>query len=231
MLQEIFIAAAAGGNPSNALSQMGFEHLIHEMTTKPGDFAVSWVVLLTLIAMSAMSWYWTVITIFRATRLKSAADRVVSLFWDTPNAQDAIRAMEEQPASEPFSKIALDAAQAAAHHQRAEGGATGGVGENLSRSEFVDRALRQAVTRESNKLQSGMTLLATVGAGESVPLVGGRRARYVHLDNAASAPAQRASAALSNRMSASARAALVIAARRSSGDWALRISRSPCSRI
>jgi biopolymer transport protein ExbB len=29
--------------------------------------------------------------------------------------------MEEQPASEPFSKIALDAAQAAAHHQRAEG--------------------------------------------------------------------------------------------------------------
>ena len=110
MLQEIFIAAAAGGNPSNALSQMGFEHLIHEMTTKPGDFAVSWVVLLTLIAMSAMSWYWTVINIFRATRLKSAADRVVSLFWDTPNAQDAIRAMEEQPASEPFSKIALDAA-------------------------------------------------------------------------------------------------------------------------
>jgi len=170
MLQEIFIAAAAGGNPSNALSQMGFEHLIHEMTTKPGDFAVSWVVLLTLVVMSAMSWYWTVINIFRATRLKSAADRVVSLFWDTPNAQDAIRAMEEQPASEPFSKIALDAAQAAAHHQRAEGGATGGVGENLSRSEFVDRALRQAVTRESNKLQSGMTLLATVGA--TAPFVG-----------------------------------------------------------
>ena len=85
---------------------MGFEHLIHEMTTKPGDFAVSWVVLLTLVVMSAMSRYWTVINIFRATRLKSAADRVVSLFWDTPNAQDAIRAMEEQPASEPFSKIA-----------------------------------------------------------------------------------------------------------------------------
>ena len=36
--------------------------------------------------------------------------------------------------------------------------------------EFVDRALRQAVTRESNKLQSGMTLLATVGA--TAPFVG-----------------------------------------------------------
>ncbi|MGD4939857.1 TonB-system energizer ExbB, partial [Xanthomonas citri pv. citri] len=75
----------------------------------------------------------------------------------------------EQPASEPFSKIALDAAQAAAHHQRAEG-STGGLGESLSRSEFVARALRQAVTRESTKLQSGMTLLATVGA--TAPFVG-----------------------------------------------------------
>ena len=167
MLQEIFIAAAAGGNSSNALSQMGFEHLIHEMTTNPGDFAVSWVVLLTLVVMSAMSWYWTVINIFRATRLKSAADRVVSLFWDTPNAQDAIRAMEEQPASEPFSKIALDAAQAAAHHQRNEGSR---LVESLNRSEFVDRALRQAVTRESMRLEDGLTVLATVGS--TAPFVG-----------------------------------------------------------
>ncbi len=167
MLQELFIAAAAGGNANNALSQMGFEHLITEMVSQPGEFAVSWVVLITLVVMSALSWYWTVINIFRATRLKSAADRVTTLFWDTPNAQDAIRAMEEQPASEPFSKIALDAAQAAAHHQRAE---ASGAGESLSRSEFVDRALRQAVTRESNKLQSGMTLLATVGA--TAPFVG-----------------------------------------------------------
>jgi biopolymer transport protein ExbB len=165
MLQELFIAAAAGGNPSNALSQMGFEHLIHEMTSKPGDFAVSWVVLLTLVIMSAMSWYWTVINVLRSGRLKGQADRVTSAFWETPNAQDAIRLMEEQPKNEPFSKIALDAAQAAAHHQRSEGS-----GETLSRSEFVDRALRQAVTRESTNLQGGMTLLATVGA--TAPFVG-----------------------------------------------------------
>jgi biopolymer transport protein ExbB len=92
---------------------------------------------------------------------------VTSAFWETSNAQDAIRIMEEQPRNEPFSKIALDAAQAAAHHQRAEGA---GTGEALSRSEFVDRALRQAVTRESTKIQSGMILLATVGA--TAPFVG-----------------------------------------------------------
>ncbi|CAN7549841.1 TonB-system energizer ExbB [Pseudoxanthomonas sp. LjRoot143] len=166
MLQETLFAAAAGGtNAANALSQMGFEHMMSEMISKPGEFIVSWVVLLTLVIMSAMSWYWTVINVLRSTRLKGQADRVTSSFWETPNAQDAIRLMEEQPKNEPFSKIALDAAQAAAHHQRSEGS-----GETLSRSEFVDRALRQAVTRESTNLQGGMTLLATVGA--TAPFVG-----------------------------------------------------------
>jgi biopolymer transport protein ExbB len=168
MLQELFIAAAAGGNAS-ALNQMGFDHLMSEMLAKPGEFAVSWIVLLVLVFMSAASWYWTIFNTIKNARLKSAADRVVNAFWEAPNAQEAIRVMEEQPRSEPFSKIALDAAQAAAHHQRQEG-ASAGLGESLSRSEFVDRALRQAVTRESAKLQSGMVLLATVGA--TAPFVG-----------------------------------------------------------
>jgi biopolymer transport protein ExbB len=40
----------------------------------------------------------------------------------------------------------------------------------LNRSEFVDRALRQAVTRESMNLESGMTVLATVGS--TAPFIG-----------------------------------------------------------
>ena len=170
MLQESTQAAAAtGGNAAAALTQMGVDHLLSEMTANPGAYAVSWAVLLTLLTMSAMSIYWIVINFFKNMSLRRSADRVVSTFWDTANAQDAIRLMEEQPRNEPFSKIALDAAQAAAHHQRAEGAGTG-LGESLSRSEFVDRALRQAVTRESSKLQSGMILLATVGA--TAPFVG-----------------------------------------------------------
>ena len=102
-----------------------------------------------------------------AADLRGRADRVVSTFWETTNAQDAIRYMEEQSRSEPFSKIALDAAQAAAHHQRHEGSR---LVESLNRSEFVDRALRQAVTRESSRLEAGLTVLATVGS--TAPFVG-----------------------------------------------------------
>ena len=164
MLQETAAAAApaaAGGNNAAALQQMGFDHLITQL-----DF-VGWVVFITLMVMSLMSWYWIIINFVKNVRLRGRGDKVTGTFWETPNAQDAIRFMEEQPASEPFSKIALDAAQAAAHHQRHDGSK---LAESLNRSEFVDRALRQAVTRESLNLEAGLTVLATTGS--SAPFVG-----------------------------------------------------------
>ena len=167
MLQETTNAAAATGSSADALKQMGVDHLAQEMLGNPGDYVVQLVVAATLIIMSAMSWYWIVINLIKNVRIRGSADRVVSTFWETPNAQDAIRFMEEQNKSEPFSKIALDAAQAAAHHQRHEGSR---LVESLNRSEFVDRALRQGVTRESSRLENGLTVLATVGS--TAPFVG-----------------------------------------------------------
>ncbi len=163
MLQETAAAApaAAGGNNAAALQAMGFDHLIQNFDI------VGWIVFLTLSIMSVMSWYWIIINFIKNMRLRGRADRVVTTFWETTNAQDAIRYMEEQPKSEPFSKIALDAAQAAAHHQRHDGSK---LAESLNRSEFVDRALRQAVTRESLSLEAGLTVLATTGS--SAPFVG-----------------------------------------------------------
>jgi len=161
MLQETTTTAAAGGSNAAAFNQMSFGHLLQTLDL------VGWIVLITLLVMSVLSIYWLVLNFIKNVRLRSSSDRVVSTFWETPNAQDAIRYMEEQSRSEPFSKIALDAAQAAAHHQRSEGSR---LVESLNRSEFVDRALRQAVTRESLRLESGLTVLATVGS--TAPFVG-----------------------------------------------------------
>jgi len=168
MLQETTNAAAApGGSAASALTQMGVDHMLQNMINDPGSFAVQWIVALTLLLMSAMSIYWIVVNFIKNMNMRRRGDTVTSTFWETSNAQDAIRFMEEQPKSEPFSKIALDAAQAAAHHQRHEGSR---LVESLNRSEFVDRALRQGVTRESMRLESGLTVLATVGS--TAPFVG-----------------------------------------------------------
>jgi biopolymer transport protein ExbB len=152
---------AGGGNSAEALSAMGFDHLIHNF-----DF-LGWIVFVVLSVMSVASWFFIVANFLRNTMIRTRMDRVIHTFWDTPSAQDAVRFMEDQPKGEPFSKIALDSASAAAPHQRHEGSR---LVEALNRSEFIDRALRQAVARESMRLEGGLTLLATVGS--SAPFVG-----------------------------------------------------------
>jgi biopolymer transport protein ExbB len=171
MLQDILIstaaaaaaAAPAGSAASNAesLQQQGFYHMLQNQDL------ISRGVLIFLVIMSIGAWWYTIVNLIKNTVIRSRADRVMRTFWETPNAQDAIRFMEEQKPNEPFSKIALDCAQAAAHHQRHEGSR---LVEALNRSEFIDRALRQAVTRESANLENGLTWLATVGA--TAPFVG-----------------------------------------------------------
>jgi biopolymer transport protein ExbB len=158
-------AQALGGNTNaEAMKQMGFANLIQHF-----DW-LGWTVFVTLTAMSLLSWYFIIANGIRNATVKGRADRVIDGFWGNGSTQDAIRELEAQPKGEPFSKIALDAASAVAHHQQSTAGTTGRLAESLSRSEFIDRALRQAVARESLRLEGGMTLLATVGS--AAPFVG-----------------------------------------------------------
>jgi len=162
MIQEAASAAAAPVNTNaQALTQLGGAHFFHELFANPGQHPVDLAVFIVLVIMSVWSWYFIIAIALRNTLIRSRMEKVIQKFWDTPSAQDAVRVMEKQPNSEPFSKIALDAASAAAHHQRHEGSR---MVEALNRSEFVDRALRQAVDRESRNLEGGLTVLATVGS-------------------------------------------------------------------
>lgn len=155
------IPAPGGGSNAAAMSQMGFSDLIQNFDL------LGWVVFITLCVMSLASVYFIVANFLRNSMIRARMEKVIHTFWDTPSAQDAVRFLEDQPKGEPFSKIALDCASAAAHHQRNEGSR---LVEALNRSEFIDRALRQAVARESLRLEGGMTVLATVGS--SAPFVG-----------------------------------------------------------
>jgi biopolymer transport protein ExbB len=154
-------APVAGHGDAAALTHMGFADLVHHF-----DW-LSWITLIVLIVMSIGSWLFIVINGWRVFAIRSRADRVRHVFWDTTSAQEAVRTMEDQPKWEPFSKIALECASAAAHHQRHEGSR---LVEALNRSEFIDRALRQGVARESARLEGGLTWLATTGS--TAPFVG-----------------------------------------------------------
>jgi biopolymer transport protein ExbB len=148
-------APVAGHGDAAALTHMGFADLVQHF-----DW-LSWTVLILLVIMSVGSWLFIIVNGWRVLAIRSRAERVRHVFWDTASAQDAVRMMEDQPKWEPFSKIALECASAAAHHQRHEGSR---LAEALNRSEFIDRALRQGVARESARLEGGLTWLATTGS-------------------------------------------------------------------
>ena len=156
-------AAGTTGNAA-ALRHMGPADLLNNFDP------LGWIVFVTLTVMSFLTWYFIIAVGIRNTIVRRRADNVINGFWANGSTQDAIRELEAQPKGEPFSKIALDAASAVAHHQQATANSTGRLAETLSRSEFIDRALRQAVSRESLRLEGGLTLLATVGA--AAPFVG-----------------------------------------------------------
>src|SRR5574337_1782144 len=106
-------AQAMGGNTNaEAMKQMGFDNLIQNF-----DW-LGWVVFVTLVVMSFLSWYFIIANGIRNATVKARADKVINGFWGNSSTQDAIRELEAQPKSEPFSKIALEAASAVAHQDR-----------------------------------------------------------------------------------------------------------------
>ncbi len=150
-----------GNTDSLALSKMGFAHLLDN-----ADF-VGLVTFSVLAVMSVLVWYYILYNFLRLWSIRSRYQRVMDAFWDAKTPRDAIEDLKDQPMHEPFSKIALDAAFAAEHHSDALGGR---MAEALSRHEFIDRALRSGVQREAGKMESGLTMLASVGS--TAPFVG-----------------------------------------------------------
>jgi biopolymer transport protein ExbB len=146
---------------TGALSQMGFGNLLAQAD------AVAIAVLILLLMMCVFSWYYIVTKALRAVAIRGRADGVVAGFWEASSLPEGVKFLEQQRQSEPFSKIALDGLNAAHHHQRHTGGR---LSEAMSRSEFVERALRKAIARETGQLETGLTFLATVGA--TAPFVG-----------------------------------------------------------
>jgi biopolymer transport protein ExbB len=146
---------------TSALTQMGFGNLLAQAD------GVALAVLILLLLMCVFSWYYILTKALRAVAIRRLADQVVGGFWDAPSLADGVKFLEGQRKSEPFSKIGLDCINAAEHHQRHTGGK---LGEVMSRSEFVERALRKAIARETTVLETGLTFLATVGS--TAPFVG-----------------------------------------------------------
>lgn len=122
------------------------------------------IVAFLLIAMSFVSWF----TIFAKTWVfwrirRSAPD--VQRFWDAATMEDAVMTLELVDVENVFTSMVKAGVEAAKTDRRAST-----MMHKTSKAEILTRILRQEMNQVTVRLESGLTLLASVGA--TAPFVG-----------------------------------------------------------
>ncbi|MES2499125.1 MAG: MotA/TolQ/ExbB proton channel family protein [Pseudomonadota bacterium] len=122
-----------------------------------------------LLIMSVASWYFMVVKTFQAMYLKSAIKRYIAEFWAAPNIQAAITTIK---IDSPAHQLAANAVDAAHHHQThvAKNTDTKSSAEACNYDEFVARSMRRSLAQTTAQLESGLSVLASVGS--VAPFVG-----------------------------------------------------------
>ncbi len=119
---------------------------------------VSIAVALILLVMSVASWYLIIVKTMQAVRVRRASSNYNQHFWAAPSLEVALR---QHGAGLPISRLAVQAVEAAEHHQRHAAKRPADV---CSQDEFIARCMNQAMAQESARMESGLTVLASVGS-------------------------------------------------------------------
>lgn len=119
---------------------------------------VSISVAVILLIMSVASWYFMIVKTVQSVQLKSAMKRYIAEFWEAPNLQAAITMIK---IDSPAHQLAANAVDAAHHHQTHVAKNTD---ESCSYDEFIARSMRRSVAQTNAQLESGLSVLASVGS-------------------------------------------------------------------
>jgi len=119
---------------------------------------VSILVALLLVAMSIASWYLIIVKTYQAIILRKNSGAFARQFWDAPTLASALRHSE---GNTPVSRLATQAIDAADHHEKH---AASRLADACNQDEFIARAMRRNIADESANLESGLTVLASVGS-------------------------------------------------------------------
>jgi outer membrane transport energization protein ExbB (TC 2.C.1.1.1) len=142
-------------------TRLGFAHFI-----TGADVLTAGLLVLLLLA-SVASWYLIVTKSLAQWRRHRRSARFLAAFWDAPSVDVVAARLETDHPDEPFSHLAFHGIAASRHHERH---GVNRLHEAGSAAEFVTRSLRRTIDEETARLESGLTLLASVGA--TAPFVG-----------------------------------------------------------
>lgn len=124
-------------------------------------------VLVVLVLMSIATWYLILNKGSRTWLSQRRSLRVVKRFWAAESLSQALAELDRGHSTDGFTELVRQGVSADTHYRRHPPQT---LGEACSHSEFVTRALRQAIATETARLEGGLTLLASVGS--TAPFVG-----------------------------------------------------------
>ena len=128
-----------------------------------GD-AISHAVAILLLLMSVASWLYILSKSWSAWRIRRSAG-ALEAFWQAPTLPDAIALLTHADTEQVYAPLAIQSAQAASL-----GNQPGSLNAASDPGELITRTLRREINRVSSRLESGLTLLASIGA--TAPFVG-----------------------------------------------------------
>jgi biopolymer transport protein ExbB len=140
---------------------LGFSHFLAQ-TDSLGK-----AILVIMLAMSVATWYLIVTKGLEAFARKRRSVRFLAFFWDSPSLAAVERHLEQHHPDDPFSHLAYHAIVSSRHHARH---GLNRLNEAGSGADFLTRSIRRVIDEETAKLESGLTVLASVGS--TAPFVG-----------------------------------------------------------
>lgn len=140
---------------------LGFAHFLQQ-TDSLGK-----VIFALLLLMSVMTWYLIITKAWARLFAHRRSERFLGIFWNSPSLQAVASHLEEHHPDEPFSHLAWHAIVATRHHARH---GTHKLNEAGSGAEFLTRAMRRVIDEETARLESGLTMLASIGS--TAPFIG-----------------------------------------------------------
>lgn len=129
-----------------------------------GDLVIKSVAVILLL-MSIASWYIIVTRSIRGLRMKRAA-RKASHFWHAEHFEEGLDLLGRDADASPFRRLAVEGAHARDHHAARRQELHG----KLGLAEWLTACLRTTIDESAERLQGGLSILASVGS--TAPFVG-----------------------------------------------------------
>lgn len=129
-----------------------------------GDLVIRGVAIM-LLAMSIISWYVILVRSIGLLRLRGV-ERATQNFWHARSLGEGVQLLSTGKAQNPFKKLVEDGQVALDHHGQHKEDLHG----HLPLTEWLTASLRGSIDESTERLQKGLSILASVGS--TAPFIG-----------------------------------------------------------